>query len=145
MPEIKPFRALRYNSQKIKDVSSVLAPPYDVISKSRQDALYQKNPYNAVRLELGKDEAGDSGASNKYTRAAQTLTSPRALSDLCLGRGVHGLLAPLCPLNGLSQQEHCSNTIVVARLADFAELGRRCSPLECLVATWKRHTQRELF
>ncbi|MBI4432161.1 MAG: DUF1015 domain-containing protein [Candidatus Omnitrophica bacterium] len=74
MPEIKAFRGWRYNSQKVGDLSTVVAPPYDVISKKEQEALHSKSPHNVVRLILGKEEAGDTGQSNKYTRAGQFLS-----------------------------------------------------------------------
>ena len=42
-PTILPFRALRYNLDKIHDLAQVIAPPYDVISPAQQQQLYQKN------------------------------------------------------------------------------------------------------
>ena len=73
MPEIKGFRGWRYDKRTIKDLSSVFAPPYDVISKKEQEALHKKNPYNVVRLILGKEKSGDSGLNNKYSRAGKFL------------------------------------------------------------------------
>lgn len=73
MPEIKPFRGWRYNPSLIGDLSKVFAPPYDVISPRQQKKLYEENPYNVIRLELGADEPGDTTSSNKYTRAASYL------------------------------------------------------------------------
>jgi uncharacterized protein (DUF1015 family) len=73
MPEIKPFRAWRYATRKVKDLSRVVAPPYDVISKEEQKRLYDVSPYNVIRMELGKDQTGDSGSSNRYTRARKFL------------------------------------------------------------------------
>lgn len=73
MPEIKAFRAWRYNPAKIKNPSSVVAPPYDVISPEEQEKLYRVNPYNVIRLELGKKTKKDTDIDNCYTRAAATL------------------------------------------------------------------------
>ena len=73
MPEIKPFRAWRYHPSKVKNVSLVVAPPYDVISKEEQARLYEASPYNVIRMELGKEMAGDSDSQNRYTRAKQFL------------------------------------------------------------------------
>ena len=42
MPTVKPFKAVRYDKNKIRDLSSVVAPPYDVISGKMQDELYRK-------------------------------------------------------------------------------------------------------
>ncbi len=69
MPEIKGFRAWRYDRAKVGNLSAVVAPPYDVISKKEQEALYRKSPYNVVRLILGREEPQDSPTSNRYTRA----------------------------------------------------------------------------
>lgn len=69
MAEVRPFRALRYNGEKIKDFSCVMAPPYDVISEEMQEELYSKDPHNIIRLILGKDLEGDNAEGNKYTRA----------------------------------------------------------------------------
>lgn len=57
MIRIAPFRGLLYNQKKIRDVSKVIAPPYDVISPTDQERLYKKSPYNFVRLDLSQ-EAG---------------------------------------------------------------------------------------
>ncbi len=73
MPEIKAFRGWRYSASKNPDLSKVLAPPYDVISPSQQKKLYEADPANVIRLELGNDEPGDSASANKYTRAAGIL------------------------------------------------------------------------
>lgn len=67
MPKIKPFRAFIYNQDKIKDLSSVVCPPYDVISKVKQDYYHALNPYNFIRILLGKDITGE----DKYIRAAK--------------------------------------------------------------------------
>jgi uncharacterized protein (DUF1015 family) len=56
MPEIKGFRGLVYNRKKIESFDEVLCPPYDVIPSEMQDDLYLKSPYNAIRLELPKEE-----------------------------------------------------------------------------------------
>jgi uncharacterized protein (DUF1015 family) len=77
MPEIQPFRALRYDLGHVGSLSDVVAPPYDVIDPDLQDALYKKHPVNVVRLILNRDEPGDDEASNRYTRAARFLRNWR--------------------------------------------------------------------
>ena len=54
MAVIVPFRGISYNPQMIRDLSKVVAPPYDVISPREQDALYQRHPQNVVLLILNK-------------------------------------------------------------------------------------------
>lgn len=73
MAKIIPFKALRYNTTKIKELGKVTAPPYDVISPQDQDAYYDLHPNNIVRLDFGKPLAGDNETSNKYSRAATLL------------------------------------------------------------------------
>jgi uncharacterized protein (DUF1015 family) len=70
MAKIAPFRAVRYNLEKIQDPSRVTAPPYDVISPEMQEELYQRSPFNLVRLILGKIEDEDNEVCNRYVRAA---------------------------------------------------------------------------
>jgi uncharacterized protein (DUF1015 family) len=61
---IEPFRALMYNRKIVGDQSRVVAPPYDLIGAARQDQLYERSPYNVVRLELAR-EADRYGAAEK--------------------------------------------------------------------------------
>ena len=72
MAKIFPFRALRYDPQKVS-LSKVLTQPYDKISPEMQDYYYSASPYNLVRIILGKSEPGDSERRNVYTRAAEYL------------------------------------------------------------------------
>ena len=69
MPDIQPFHGVLYNTQKVA-VDAVLTQPYDKITPAMREKYLQRSPYNLIRIELGKEEAGDSDASNKYTRAA---------------------------------------------------------------------------
>lgn len=55
MVRIAPFRGVFYNPKKIRDLSKVITPPYDVISKEEQEKLYRKSPYNFVRLDLSQE------------------------------------------------------------------------------------------
>src|SRR5438067_5060114 len=72
MANIVAFTALRYNPDKVR-LQSVLTQPYDKISPEMQAEYYAASPYNLVRLELGKPEAGDNEQENVYTRAAKFL------------------------------------------------------------------------
>ena len=69
VPTVKPFKAVRYNQDKIHNISSVVAPPYDVIPKKMQNELYRKNRYNIVRLILNKITPRDTADNNRYTRS----------------------------------------------------------------------------
>jgi uncharacterized protein (DUF1015 family) len=70
MADVRPFRALRYNTDDPLSLALVTAPPYDCISPEERDELYRTHPHNVVRLILGKDEPGDDDIRNRYTRAA---------------------------------------------------------------------------
>lgn len=65
MAYIKPFRALRY-TKKAGDISTLTCPPYDIISDEQKNSLIEKNPCNAVKLELPSGE-------NPYTEAGNLL------------------------------------------------------------------------
>jgi uncharacterized protein (DUF1015 family) len=73
MADIRAFRAFRYDLGRVGNLSDVIAPPYDVIDPALQQALYDKSPYNVIRLELNKEESGDNETENRYSRAARFL------------------------------------------------------------------------
>ena len=66
MLRIAPFRGVFYNPKKFRDLSKVIAPPYDVISKEEQEKLYKKSPHNFVRLDLSQEP-------DSYNTVAQLL------------------------------------------------------------------------
>jgi uncharacterized protein (DUF1015 family) len=72
MAQVIPFRGIRYNPDKITDMTSVVSPPYDRIYEDVQEACYEKSPYNIVRIVKGKKRPDDDG-ENVYTRAAAYL------------------------------------------------------------------------
>lgn len=67
MAEIRPFRALRFNTEKAGDISELVCPPYDIISEEQRLGYLEKNPNNIIRLELPK---GD----DPYNEAGKTLS-----------------------------------------------------------------------
>jgi len=69
MADIRSFRALRYNLQRVT-ASQVVTQPYDKISPAMQERYYAASPYNLVRIILGRSEPGDNTLKNVYTRAA---------------------------------------------------------------------------
>ena len=70
MAEIIPFKSIRYNQDKVF-IGDVAAKPYDKISRQEQENYYKKNPYNFVRLILGRQNSSDTPDNNRYTRAAE--------------------------------------------------------------------------
>jgi uncharacterized protein (DUF1015 family) len=76
--EIRPFQGVRYDPAVAGAMATVVSPPYDVISPAAQAELYDRSPYNVVRLEYGREMAGDTSDHNRYTRAAADYRSWRA-------------------------------------------------------------------
>ncbi|MGH2474401.1 MAG: DUF1015 domain-containing protein [Candidatus Limnocylindrales bacterium] len=86
MPDIRPFRALRFEPSAVGDLASVVAPPYDVIDADERARLITRHPANVVRLDLPVDEQGDE-PDDRYRRAARTLAVWR--SDGTLRKDPH--------------------------------------------------------
>ena len=64
MVEVQPLNAIVYNQEKV-DINKVIAPPYDVITNEEQQKLYERSPYNIVRLIL-------SSAKDRYEDAKKS-------------------------------------------------------------------------
>ena len=73
MAKVIPFKAMHYNTDVVGGLKAVVTPPYDIISSAQQQAFYDEHPFNVIRLEYGKEEAGDTSENNKYTRAGTAL------------------------------------------------------------------------
>lgn len=73
MSLIAPFRAVTYHPRLAGSLDHLIAPPYDVISPSEQEALYARHPCNCVRIILNRVEPGDDPATAPYQRAAAFL------------------------------------------------------------------------
>jgi uncharacterized protein (DUF1015 family) len=73
---LSPFRALRYDQTRIKDLAAVLSPPYDVVDDAGVDRLEATHPNNVVRLILPRGP--EQGPDSRYQRAASTLAEWRA-------------------------------------------------------------------
>jgi uncharacterized protein (DUF1015 family) len=66
MPELRPFRGVRYAA--LGPLKDLVCPPYDIISPADQVRLYERHPYNAVRIELPFSESNH--PAERYERAA---------------------------------------------------------------------------
>jgi len=77
LPDLRPFRALRYEPSRVRDLAAVVAPPYDVIDPEMRARLVARDPANVVRLDLPVEELGD-GPDDRYRRAARTLAAWRS-------------------------------------------------------------------
>ena len=56
MAVVRPFRALRYDPAVGGPLSSLVAPPYDVIQEEQKEELLGRSPYNVVHLTLPDSE-----------------------------------------------------------------------------------------
>ncbi|HEY7737247.1 MAG TPA: DUF1015 domain-containing protein [Candidatus Limnocylindrales bacterium] len=77
VPQIRPFRALRFRPEAVGDVSTVISPPYDVIAPDEHRRLLELSPRNVVRLDLPATEPGDA-PDDRYRRAARVLAEWRS-------------------------------------------------------------------
>jgi uncharacterized protein (DUF1015 family) len=66
MPEIHPFRALRY---AVPDLSKVVAQPYDKVGDKLREEYYARHPNHVIRLDRRKEEPND----GHYASAAADL------------------------------------------------------------------------
>jgi uncharacterized protein (DUF1015 family) len=70
MAGVQAFRAYRFDLGRVGNLSDVVCPPYDVIDEQLQQTLYDRSPYNAIRLELNRTQSGDTETQNCYSRSA---------------------------------------------------------------------------
>lgn len=73
MADIKPFRAIRYSQPQHKDLSPVIAPPYDVLDEAGKKTLLSRSPNNIVEIDLPHLPAKTVGPPEAYQRSAATL------------------------------------------------------------------------
>lgn len=76
MPEIRPFRGLRYTAEA-GDLSLLVAPPYDVLSPAERDGYASESKHNIVHLTLPEQEPDDRSKFIKYARSAAKLAEWR--------------------------------------------------------------------
>jgi uncharacterized protein (DUF1015 family) len=86
VPQIRPFRALRFDADTVGDIGGVVAPPYDVIDDRDFRRLADAHPANVVRLDRPTVEPGED-PDERYRRAARTLAAWR--SDGTLRKDPH--------------------------------------------------------
>ncbi|MFH1746747.1 MAG: DUF1015 domain-containing protein [Planctomycetota bacterium] len=73
MSIIRPLRAIRYNTDRASDVSSRLAPPYDVVSEAEKQALLAGDECNFVKIDLPHTPPKAAGPPEVYQDANETL------------------------------------------------------------------------
>jgi uncharacterized protein (DUF1015 family) len=81
LPDIRPFRALRYDPALVGDIGAVVAPPYDVIGPELHRTLLARHRANAVRLDLPEIVERED-PDERYRRAAHLLGALRSAGTL---------------------------------------------------------------
>lgn len=73
MSTIQPFASIRYASSAGTDLSTRLAPPYDVLDQRDKDALLARDPRNFVLIDLPHMPPKSAGPESVYQQARRTL------------------------------------------------------------------------
>jgi len=68
--DVRPFRAMRYDPARVA-LDRVIVPPYDVIAARDRASFFDRDPHNAIRLELTRDIADQ--ATTDYTQIPRTV------------------------------------------------------------------------
>ncbi len=74
MVRVVPFRAFRYNEEKVGDIAKVVSPPYDIIKGKKVDNFQSRSKYNIAWIIKNKPQDEDSTSRNQYTRARDLLS-----------------------------------------------------------------------
>jgi uncharacterized protein (DUF1015 family) len=72
MADVQPLRALHYDPAVVGSISSVVAPPYDVIDATQRAELLQRSPFNVVAVDLPNVEPSQ---QDPYAAAGQLFES----------------------------------------------------------------------
>ncbi len=72
MADVQPLRALHYDPAVVGSISSVVAPPYDVIDMTQRAELLERSPFNVVAVDLPNAEPNQ---QDPYTAAGELFES----------------------------------------------------------------------
>ncbi len=73
MVRVVPFKAYRYDPNKVGDIAKVVAPPYDIIKGEKIDWFQSLSEYNIAWIIKNKPQDCDTETNNQYTRAKEYL------------------------------------------------------------------------
>ncbi|MGY5862493.1 MAG: DUF1015 domain-containing protein [Candidatus Thorarchaeota archaeon] len=74
MVRVIPFNAYRYSESKVKDLSQVVTPPYDVMKGKKVDEFQGLSEHSIAWIIKNKPAERDTSQNNQYTRAGDLLT-----------------------------------------------------------------------
>ncbi|HWJ50271.1 MAG TPA: DUF1015 domain-containing protein [Solirubrobacteraceae bacterium] len=72
MADVQPLRALHYDPAVVGPISSVVAPPYDVIDMTQRAELLERSSFNVVAVDLPH---GEPNQQDPYTAAGELFES----------------------------------------------------------------------
>ena len=75
MPEIRPFKGVLYNPERVR-IEDVVAPPYDVIPPQEQEIYRSLSPYNIVHIALEPDYAEAARRFERWLEEGVLLRDP---------------------------------------------------------------------
>ncbi len=75
MAIVAPFRALRFNPQRLEHLEDVVTPPYDIIDEKHQAAFQARNPYNMIYLDISKSPGKGDESAERYAQAKKYFTN----------------------------------------------------------------------
>ena len=67
MAVIKPFKGMRFDTEKAGELKTLCCPPYDIISEEQRKEFIAQNEYNVIRLELPRE------GEDVYAKAGEVL------------------------------------------------------------------------
>ena len=127
MPNVRPFRALRYDPASIDDLGAVMAPPYDVVDPAVRSRLVARHRANVVQLDLPTEEPGDE-PDDRYRRTARLFATWR--SDGTLRKDPHPsvyVYEQVYRVPGTTTERTQRGFFARLRLEAFGD-GRRAAP-----------------
>jgi uncharacterized protein (DUF1015 family) len=71
MADVQPLKALHYEPKHVGGLSSVVAPPYDVIDSSQRAELLARSPFNVVGVDLPQGEGDPYAAAGELFESWQ--------------------------------------------------------------------------
>lgn len=120
MAEVKPFKGIHYNFETYPDLSSLLAPPYDVLDEKDKAALLARSGRNIVAVDLPHLPAKSAGPPECYEQASQRLS--HWLQDGTLSRDAQPALYVYHQLFEHAGQSYTRKMFIArVRLCDFSE------------------------
>ena len=71
MLKIGPFRGYYYNTNIIKNLSDVIAPPYDVVNKEEREILANRSKFNFIKMTLPSNYDPSNSSNEKFYSEAK--------------------------------------------------------------------------